>query len=89
MTATNNSKFHNDGPRGERDYEDGGSVYRTPTRPLTVGTTPTAMELKARQAKETVIISRMVADYTKSKGFAPNAIMMTNIRRDAAREARG
>ena len=83
-----NTKYHNSGPIGERDYEDGGDFYSTPARPLTVGKAPTAVELKALRAKEDVIIARMVAAYTKSKGFAPNAIMITNIRRDAAREAR-
>jgi hypothetical protein len=83
-----NSRYHNDGPIGERDYEDAGSRYSTPSRPLSVGKAPTASELKVIRAKEDVVIARMVADYTKTKGFAPNAIMMTNIRRDAAREAK-
>lgn len=84
----NNIRFHNDGPRGERDFEDGGSQYNTPRRPLSIGKAPTAIELNARRSKEAVIIARMVSEYVAAKGFEPNAIMMNNIRRDAALEAK-
>lgn len=82
-----NRRFHNNGPIGERDYEDAGDVY--PAAKVVPGPKALTLEqLKMRRQKEDVIIARMVATYTKSKGFAPNAIMMTNIRRDAALEAR-
>lgn len=88
MENTNNRKFFNDGPLGERDYEDAGNRYIAPRLPLSVGKAPTAAQLKVIRAKEDVIIARMVAEYTKSKGFAPNALEMMSFSRAASCEAK-
>ena len=84
-----NIKYHNSGPIGERDYEDAGHVYNTPKRPVSVGKAPTAAELKALRAKEDAVVARLAAEYTNATGFAPNGLMMGNIRSAASQEARG
>lgn len=69
--------FHNSGPRGERDHEDGGNEALYPARQAT----PVAD--KALEGRRAAYVNDMIQRHIDQLGFSPNAAMVANYERGA------
>lgn len=91
LAKTDNSKFHNNGPIGERDYEDNLAQVEVETRNGFV-VSPLQARLDVREAKVAnvakqrfALIDKLTAEFKAANGRRPLPSEITNINRQVNR----